>query len=83
MSSPAPVTLQILRRPEVEAKLGVSRSTLYAIQGQDPTFPAVVRLSASACGFFEHEVDAWLRARAAKGVNPRTSTNSPLVGARP
>ena len=55
----------ILRRRSVEARLGLSRSTLYdKINPKSPrydvTFPKPIRLGGSAVGWLEHEVDAWL-----------------------
>jgi prophage regulatory protein len=71
--------LTILRRRQVEAKTGLSRSTLYARihlnpkrQGEfDPTFPKPVSLGAKAVGWVESEVDAWLAAQIKKSRQPQ------------
>lgn len=62
-------SLVILRRKELEARTGLSRSTIYAKLSNasstyDPTFPKQVRLGASSVGWLESEVDAWIEARA-------------------
>ncbi|WP_167352048.1 AlpA family phage regulatory protein [Xanthomonas bromi] len=60
--------IQILRHSEMVKKLGISRSTLYAMRNPrspyyDPTLPEPIRLSKATVGFFEHEVEAWLLKR--------------------
>lgn len=52
----------ILRRPKVEAKTGLSRSTIYAGMAAG-TFPQAVRLGPRAVGWFEDEIDDWLAQR--------------------
>lgn len=56
--------LRFMRRREVEAAIGVSRSTLYSMiaKGQ---FPPPVHITAGAVGWPEHEVARWLQARIA------------------
>jgi prophage regulatory protein len=50
---------RILRRPEVESRSGMKRSTLYdAIKAG--RFPAPIRLAPRVCGWVEAEVEAWL-----------------------
>jgi prophage regulatory protein len=61
----------ILRRPQVEARTGLSRSTLYQYI-QDGLFPRPVSLGARAVGWLESEVTAWIAARA-KAVRPGTA----------
>jgi prophage regulatory protein len=58
----------ILRRPQVEARTGLSRSTLYQYI-QDGLFPRPVSLGARAVGWLESEVTAWIAARV-KAVRP-------------
>ena len=61
----------ILRRPQVEARTGLSRSTLYQyIQGG--LFPRPVSLGPRAVGWLESEVNAWIAART-KAVRPGTA----------
>ncbi len=55
----------ILRRPEVEAHTGLSRSTLYAMVAAG-TFPSPIKLGLRAVGWSETEVSDWLESRKAK-----------------
>lgn len=50
---------QILRRKEVEARTGLSRSTIYA-RVRAGTFPAPVPLGEKAVGWVESEISAYL-----------------------
>ena len=60
--------LTILRRKQVEARTGLSRSTIYSkIKHNpkrpscfDPSFPKPVSIGAKAVGWIEAEVDAWI-----------------------
>lgn len=54
--------LVILRRKQVEARTGLSRSHIYSCV-KAGTFPAPIHLGAQAVGWLESEVDAWLRGR--------------------
>ena len=54
----------ILRRRQVEARVGLKRSTLYG-RIAEGTFPPPVRLGVRAVGWLSSEVDDWLRARVA------------------
>ena len=66
--------LTILRRKQVEARTGLSRSTIYAKlrrnpkrpSDYDPTFPHPVSVGAKAVGWIESEIDAWLTAQIEK-----------------
>ena len=53
---------QILRRPAVEARTGLSRSTIYAMMAEG-TFPKPVRLGKRAVGWMESTISAWLESR--------------------
>ena len=58
--SPAPVTFdRILKRREVQARIGLGHSMLYELMGQGK-FPKPVRLGARAVGWRESEVQAWI-----------------------
>jgi len=57
-------TNRILRRPEVERRSGLARSTIYELVAQR-RFPAPVRLGSRAVGWLADEVDQWLEARVA------------------
>lgn len=56
---------RVLRRPEVEAITGLSRSTIYQYM-QSGMFPRPIRLGAKAVGWLESEVHAWIEARTAE-----------------
>lgn len=58
------VQLRIIRRPEVESRVGLARSTIYELI-KEGKFPAPVQLGARAVGWFESEIEAWLRDKAA------------------
>lgn len=66
--------LTILRRKQVEARTGLSRSSIYARLRQnpkrpgdyDPTFPKPVSIGAKSIGFIESEVEAWIAAQIQK-----------------
>ena len=51
--------LTILRRKQVEARTGLSRSTIY-LRLQKGTFPRPINLGARAVGWVENEIEAWL-----------------------
>ena len=63
--------LTIIRRKQVEARTGLSRSSIYARLRQnpkrpgdyDPTFPKPISVGAKAVGWIEAEVEAWLVAQ--------------------
>lgn len=66
--------LTILRRKQVEARTGLSRSSIYAKlrhnpkrpSDYDPTFPTPVSIGAKAIGFIESEIEAWIAAQIQK-----------------
>lgn len=51
--------LTILRRKQVEARTGLSRSTIY-LRISEGTFPAPVNLGARAVGWVDSEIEAWI-----------------------
>ena len=55
-------SLVILRRKQVEARTGLSRSSIYAAI-KTGTFPAPVSLGEKSVGWLEHEITAWIAAR--------------------
>jgi prophage regulatory protein len=59
MSQPAPND-RILRISTVLARTGLSRTTMYRKIDQG-TFPRQVKISDRCAGWYESEVDAWLR----------------------
>lgn len=68
MSAKIQSALTILRRKQVEARTGLSRSTIYAKLRQnpkrpndyDPSFPRPISIGAKAVGFVEAEIETWL-----------------------
>jgi prophage regulatory protein len=53
----------LLRRPDVELRTGLKRSSLYRTMEQDPSFPRPVKISARAVAWSAAEVDQWIEAR--------------------
>jgi prophage regulatory protein len=62
MATQVQAALTIIRRKKVEARTGLSRSTIYD-RIKSGTFPAPVSLGAQAVGWIESEIDNWLMAR--------------------
>ncbi len=54
---------RILRRPEVEARTGLSRSTIYFMISEGK-FPKPVKIGRRAVGWPESRISAWLAGRA-------------------
>jgi prophage regulatory protein len=60
--------LRILRRKQVEARIGLSRSTIY--DGVNAgTFPKPINLGPQSVGWIEAEIEQWLRDRIAASRN--------------
>ncbi len=51
---------RVLRLPRVQARTGLSRSTIY-VRVANGSFPQPIRLGDRAVGWLESEVDAWIR----------------------
>lgn len=62
MAEQLQTALTILRRKQVEARTGLSRSTIYD-RIKAGTFPAPISLGEKSVGWIESEIDAWLNAR--------------------
>ena len=62
--------VRFLRLPEVLARTGLSRSTIY-VRLEQGRFPRPVSLGGRAVGWIESEVDEWIRQRieASRGGN--------------
>ena len=66
--------LTIIRRKQVEARTGLSRSTNYAKLRRnpkrpnefDPTFPRPVSIGPKAVGWLEHEINDYIAAQVKK-----------------
>ncbi len=56
--------LVILRRKQVEARTGLSRSSIYAGISAG-SFPAPVPLGEKSVGWLEHEIAGWIASRIA------------------
>lgn len=65
MTKQIQAALTILRRKQVEARIGLSRSTIYE-RIKAGTFPAPISLGAKSVGWLESEVDAWLSSQIRK-----------------
>lgn len=65
MAAQLQTALTILRRKQVEARTGLSRSTIYE-RIRAGTFPAPVSLGAKAVGWVESEISDWLADQIAK-----------------
>lgn len=60
-----PLRIRFLRLPEVLARTGLSRSTIY-VRLEQGLFPRPVSLGDRAVGWIESEVDEWSRRRIAE-----------------
>lgn len=49
----------VLRRPDVEALTGLSRSTIYKFM-KDGTFPKTVKIGPRAVGWRQTDIEDWL-----------------------
>lgn len=58
---------KLLRRPEVEARTGLSRSTLYAWMNNGD-FPQPVKLGTRLVAWRESDVSNWLDSRDTRGA---------------
>ena len=61
---------KILRLPDVKAKTGLSRSTIY-LRISKGTFPKAISLGERAVGWLEADIEQWVNERilAAKVIN--------------
>jgi len=55
----------ILRRPQVQTRTGLARSTMYHLMSSGQ-FPRPIQLTHRTVGWIEFEIDAWVAARVAK-----------------
>lgn len=56
--------MRALRMPDVVAKVGLKRATIYALAKQG-LFPSPIKLGSRASAWLENQVDDWLRERVA------------------
>jgi prophage regulatory protein len=59
--------MRILKLGEVEAKTGLTRSSLYA-ETKAGRFPCPLKLTARSLGWLSIEVDDWIRSRPRAGL---------------
>lgn len=57
-----PADCRILRRAEVEQKVGLKRGQIYQLMKAEQ-FPKAVRLGIRAVGWYSVEIDAWIAER--------------------
>lgn len=69
-SQHVPLSISILRRPEVEGRTGLSRSTIYLKIAQG-SFPRPVSLGPRAVGWVSAEIDAWIEQQVAASRTAR------------
>jgi prophage regulatory protein len=55
----------ILRKPQVIARTGLSKTTIY-LRIRDGSFPAPVSLGPRAIGWYQSEIDQWIGTRTQK-----------------
>ena len=53
---------RLLRRTDLEARLGVTRATIYRLM-REGDLPSPIRIGARAVRWHESEIDAWLASR--------------------
>ena len=70
-SQPHPAVTAILRRRTVEARTGLSRSTIYLRIAQG-TFPKSIALGPRTIGWSEEEVSSWIAERIAERDSGRS-----------
>ena len=58
--------MQVLRLAAVEAKVGLKHAAIYKAINNQERFPKPIPLGPRAVGWLEHEVDEWLKQKAAK-----------------
>jgi len=59
----------ILRLPEVMARVGICRASIYQ-RMKEGTFPKSLPLGPRSVGWLEHEIDAWLQVRISERAGP-------------
>lgn len=64
----------IIRLPEVIKRIGLSRSTIYALIGAGQ-FPRQIELSARAVGWLEGDIASWIVGRINRSRAGRKSPN--------
>ena len=56
------IAKKVIRRREVEARIGLACSTIYAMMADDK-FPRPLKIGRRAVGWIEEDIDKWLSDR--------------------
>jgi prophage regulatory protein len=64
VETPLKPATRLLRRPEVESRVGLTCSTIYELMGDD-NFPKPIPIWGRQVGWIEAEVEAWVVERIA------------------
>ncbi len=59
----------VSRRPAVQRRIGLSRSTIYAKMAEGD-FPRPIKLGKRAVGWLDSDIDEWLESRPITFVEP-------------
>ncbi len=59
----------VSRRPAVQRRTGLSRSTIYAKMAEGD-FPRLIKLGKRAVGWLDSDIDEWLESRPITFVEP-------------
>jgi prophage regulatory protein len=73
MAEQANQTSTILRRKQVEAHTGLSRSTIYA-RVRAGSFPPPISLGAKSVGWLQNEIEDWITDRIRASREPRVKS---------
>ena len=76
LSESSHYSLEILRRREVQARTGLSRSTIYE-RIRDKTFPLPISLGAKSVGWIKSEIDDWIAERVRLSRGSLASLSAP------
>jgi prophage regulatory protein len=71
MNIPAPPS-SVLRLPEVRARVGLSKSSIYAFIAADQ-FPKPIRIGARAVAWRLSDIEAWLASKSEQNSSPKLS----------
>ena len=54
--------MSISRRPQVQARTGIPKATMYAMMAMG-TFPRPIKIGARAVAWLDSDIDRWIEAR--------------------
>lgn len=69
-----PKLLSVLRRKQVQARTGLSRSTIYQ-RVAEGSFPKPISLGARAIGWLESEIHTWLSSKIKESRSSSAKSN--------